>query len=432
MKLRFFIIYCFVFIMFGAAVCGFILNFNKDNSQEAYTTEINRLLIYLEDNWDSIGKYDAFYEESKEPFEYAVIDMDGRLVLYTDDKVAKSVSAATTHYDIIRDIEIKDKVAGRLIVHNDFDEAVKNNNKKMIMLLACGFGLMLIISVLYFVYLNKRIIVPFKKLKNFSIRIAGGDLDTPLDMDKGHVFGEFTESFDIMRDELKAARLREETAIKSRKELIAELSHDIKTPVASIKAMAEVLSLSVSDESEKDTLDSINKKADQIDGLISNLFHATLEELKQLEVKPEEASSTLIIQMINEADYQKKVEKCDIYEAAVWFDTLRLNQVINNIIANSYKYADTAIDITSHFEKDMDDNKDKYLVIDISDRGGGVPEEEIEVITEKFRRGSNSEGKNGSGLGLYISKYLMERMEGGLECKNNSEGFTVSIRIKLL
>lgn len=431
MKLRFFIIYCFVFIMFGAAVCGYILNFNKDNSQEAYTTEINRLLIYLEDNWDSIGKYDAFYEESKEPFEYAVIDMDGRLVLYTDDKVAKSVSAATTHYDIIRDIEIKDKVAGRLIVHNDFDEAVKNNNKKMIILVACGFGLMLIISVLYFVYLNKRIIVPFKKLKNFSIRIAGGDLDTPLDMDKGHVFGEFTESFDIMRDELKAARLREEAAIKSRKELIAELSHDIKTPVASIKAMAEVLSLSVSDTMEKETLESINKKADQIDNLISNLFHATLEELEQLEVKPEEASSASIIQMINEADYQKKVEKKEILDAVVLYDELRLNQVISNIISNSYKYADTPIDISSRFEKNINNN-DRYLIIDISDKGGGVPEEEIDIVTEKFRRGSNSEGKNGSGLGLFISKYLMEKMEGGLECKNNSEGFTVSIRLKLL
>ena len=61
-----------------------------------------------------------------------------------------------------------------------------------------------------------------------------------------------------------------------------------------------------------------------------------------------------------------------------------------------------------------------------------VPEEEIDTVTEKFRRGSNSEGKNGSGLGLFISKYLMEKMDGGLECRNNPEGFTVSIRLKLL
>ena len=431
MKLRYFIIYCLFFALLGITICCLILKFNKENSQEAYTTEINRLLIYLEDNWNSVSINDNVYEESSEPFEYAVIDMDDRPVLYTDDKVAKSISAATTHFDIIRDIEIDDRVVGRLIVHNDYGESIKNNNNKMIMLVACGFCLMLAISVLYFVFLNKRIVSPFKKLKSFSVRIAGGDLDTPLEMDKGHIFGEFTESFDIMRDELKAARFREEAAVKSRKELVAELSHDIKTPVASIKAMAEVLSLSASDTMEKETLESINKKADQIDNLISNLFHATLEELEQLEVKPEEASSTSIIQMINEADYQKKVEKKEILDAIVLYDELRLNQVISNIISNSYKYADTSIDISSHFEKDINDN-DRYLIIDISDRGGGVPEEEIDTVTEKFRRGSNSEGKNGSGLGLYISKYLMEKMDGGLECRNNPEGFTVSIRLKLL
>ena len=128
---------------------------------------------------------------------------------------------------------------------------------------------------------------------------------------------------------------------------------------------------------------------------------------------------------------EKKVEKKEILDAIVLYDGLRLNQVISNIISNSYKYADTSIDISSHFERDINDN-DRYLIIDISDKGGGVPEEEIDTVTEKFRRGSNSEGKNGSGLGLYISKYLMEKMDGGLECRNNPEGFTVSIRLKLL
>ena len=69
-------------------------------------------------------------------------------------------------------------------------------------------------------------------------------------MDRDNIFGAFTESFDIMREELKASRKREEAAVKSRKELIAELSHDIRNPVSSIKAMVDYLEL-VSDNAEQ-------------------------------------------------------------------------------------------------------------------------------------------------------------------------------------
>ena len=214
-------------------------------------------------------------------------------------------------------------------------------------------------------------------------------------------------------------------AVRSRKELVAELSHDIKTPVASIKAMADVMSLTAKDDMERDTIAAINGKADQIDRLISNLFHATLEELEQLEVKPGEFSSTEILQMLREADYQRKIVHAELKDAVVLADGLRLNQVLSNIITNSYKYANTEITVNSSYEE----NGRKYLVIEIGDKGGGVPEEELELVTEKFKRGSNSGEKEGSGLGLYISKYFMEKMEGSLECFNRDGGFAVRLKL---
>ena len=192
---------------------------------------------------------------------------------------------------------------------------------------------MLLLSAGYFIYLRNRVVRPFDRLKGFAARVAGGDLETPLEMDRGHVFGAFTESFDIMREELKSSREREAEAVRSRKELVAELSHDIKTPVASIKAMADVMSLNAADDMQRETIASINGKADQIDKLISNLFHATLEELEQLEVNPEDLSSKELIQMVREADYMKRVKKLDIKDAVIVCDRLRINQVITNIIA---------------------------------------------------------------------------------------------------
>jgi len=426
MKLRFLLIYIAFVLAVGIAGCYVIAGGKLSNEIPVHTIEINRLLVSLEENWDSVSSYKDKPIESDSSFDYSVIDTNGNVIIYTRDDIAKSISSATSDYDVIRNIEVDGKVSGYLIVHNPKAELEKQTNMKIALFVMSLILLTVVISVLYYVYLKRRVLDPFKKLKGFAVRVAGGNLDTPLEMDKGNVFGPFTESFDIMREELKASREREEKAVKSRKELVAQLSHDIKTPVSSIKAMTDVMSLTASEE-DKVTINAINAKADQIDSLISNLFHATLEELEQLEVKPEDINSTDIVQMIKDADYLNKIEKLDIKDAVVFADRLRLNQVLNNIIFNSYKYADTMINVTSRFEN----AGSKYLFIEIADKGPGVPEEELEMITQKFKRGSNAGNKDGSGLGLYISDYLMNKMEGSLTVRNTGDGFAVEIGIKI-
>lgn len=426
MKLRFLLIYIAFVLAVGIAGCCVIAGGKLSEEIPVHTIEINRLLVSLEEDWDSVSSYKDKPIESDSSFDYSVIDTNGNVILYTRDDIAKSISSATSDYDIIRNIEVDGKVSGYLIVHNPKAELEKQTNMKIALFVMSLVLLTVIVSVLYYIYLKRRVLDPFKKLKGFAVRVAGGNLDTPLEMDKGNVFGSFTESFDIMREELKASREREEKAVKSRKELVAQLSHDIKTPVSSIKAMTDVMSLTASEE-DKVTINAINAKADQIDSLISNLFHATLEELEQLEVKPEDINSTDIVQMIKDADYQNKIEKLDIKDAVVFADRLRLNQVLNNIIFNSYKYADTMINVTSRFEN----AGSKYLFIEIADKGPGVPEEELEMITQKFKRGSNAGNKDGSGLGLYISDYLMNKMEGSLTVRNTGDGFAVEIGIKI-
>jgi len=426
MKLRFLLIYIAFVLAVGIAGCYVIAGGKLSNEIPVHTIEINRLLVGLEQDWDSVSSYKDKPIESDSSFDYSVIDTNGNVILYTRDDIAKSISSATSDYDVIRNIEVDGKVSGYLIVHNPKAELEKQTNMKIALFVMSLILLTVVVSVLYYVYLKRRVLDPFKKLKGFAVRVAGGNLDTPLEMDKGNVFGPFTESFDIMREELKASREREEKAVKSRKELVAQLSHDIKTPVSSIKAMTDVMSLTASEE-DKVTINAINAKADQIDSLISNLFHATLEELEQLEVKPEDINSTDIVQMIKDADYLNKIEKLDIKDAVVFADRLRLNQVLNNIIFNSYKYADTMINVTSRFEN----AGSKYLFIEIADKGPGVPEEELEMITQKFKRGSNAGNKDGSGLGLYISDYLMNKMEGSLTVRNTGDGFAVEIGIKI-
>ena len=426
MKRYHLIIFIIIYILVSGFICYKLANgltFASDSSK-ADTTQINRRIIQVQRDWDSISKDREKQVTAEDDFDYAVINNEGDVLILTRSDMSKSVSSATTHYDIIRDIQVGDEVVGKIIIHNPDVERTNQRNHEKALYFGLIMGVMLFFMIVYYIYIDVRVVKPFSKMKFFSVRVASGDLDTR------HVFGEFTEAFDIMREELKASREREEAAVRSRKELIAELSHDIKTPVASIKAMAEVLSITDIDDEQRKAISLINGKADQIDDLISNLFHATLEELEQLEVNVEEVSSAEIIRMIREADYQNKLTEIDIKDAVILGDMLRLNQVISNIISNSYKYAGTKISVESSIDS-PDEDSDEFLLIRISDKGGGVSDNEIESITEKFKRGSNAQGKDGSGLGLYISKYLMEKMDGGLSVGNNGEGLTVTLRLKL-
>ena len=88
---------------------------------------------------------------------------------------------------------------------------------------------------------------PFNKLSDFAASVSKGNLDVPLNMDRHNYFGAFTESFDRMREELKLSSEREAAANRSKQELVAELSHDIKTPVATFKATCEVMEIKYTD-----------------------------------------------------------------------------------------------------------------------------------------------------------------------------------------
>ncbi|MDE6232161.1 MAG: HAMP domain-containing histidine kinase, partial [Lachnospiraceae bacterium] len=251
---------------------------------------------------------------------------------------------------------------------------------------ALVWGLILLSGYLLLLFIYIYVIFPFKKLQTFSSQIAKGNFDFRLPIQKNNFFGAFTESFDIMREELKRAKEGEYQANRSKKELVAELSHDIKTPISTIKATCEVMQLK---EENKDTLDKISvimSKADMVDKLIGNMFHATLEELEVLTVEPAEESSLCILEMLQEIQYYGEIVfQNSVPECLVYIDRIRLQQVVDNIINNTYKYAQTATTVIFHETEDG-------IIIKLRDEGAGVPEEEAALITDKFYRGSNTNG----------------------------------------
>jgi len=304
------------------------------------------------------------------------------------------------------------------------DSMRRQRDAVLMILLSVYVIAMAAVTIGIYMYYQRNILLPFQKLQRFARDVAAGNLDIPLEMDRHGTFGAFTESFDLMREELKQSRENERNADRSKKELVASLSHDIKTPVASIKATTELLLLSAKNDKEKKQLEQIEAKAEQINTLITDMFHATLEELQALSVTVTEMHSTTIPGLIQSSDHKGYVEPFAIPECIILADAVRLQQVFDNLIGNSYKYANTPIQAYADFDG-------QTLVISIKDSGPGVPDDELPLITGKYYRGKNTTDKSGYGLGLYISKYLLTEMSGDLLCENHPGGFTVRVVLKL-
>lgn len=331
-----------------------------------------------------------------------------------------SLNSYIIHQDTFVDVEVDGQAVGKVIIFNDNAARLKSSQLHLFNSLVGLILLLAVVCGLFALYQYQTIIRPFQKLKFFASKVAQGDLDFPLEMDRRNRFGAFSESFDIMREQLTLARENEKRANTTKKELVASLSHDIKTPIASIKAIAELYSAKNGSVPE---MTAIIGKADQINLLVSNMFTATLEELQQLKVTPDDIVSSELAAMIRSADYKNKVQPFILPECVVTVDKLRFSQVIDNIIGNSYKYADTDITLSAHFEE-------SFLVLILRDYGDGVTAEELPLLREKFYRAGNADGKSGSGLGLFLSNYFLVEMGGSLSLESK-DGLWVSIKLKI-
>ena len=402
------------------------LNYGKQASAGYLdNTVVNGLLNELSADWDNVNAKNKSIVPQIEGISYEVMDNDGRILVRTNTGMPEDLGRATSERYTIRDIKVDGEVVGKLLISNDFtsmrSETQKNYERRFI-IVALVEALLI---ALFLLWVYKNIIKPFEDLKEFASDIASGDLDKPLKMDRGNIFGSFTESFDIMRTELSEAKQKEYEAQRSKMELVSQLSHDIKTPVASIKALGELLEAQSTDPKSKERLGSIVTKADNIDAMVSDLFTETLTELNELNVETSEQESRILDRIIRDADHMDLVTGRNVEECIIMCDPLRVTQVVNNIIFNSYKYARTKIHLESHIEDD-------YLVVSFTDEGGGVSNDEIPMITKRFRRGENAKGKPGSGLGLAIAYELMEKMGGDLEVANADKGLRVRLFFKIV
>lgn len=287
--------------------------------------------------------------------------------------------------------------------------------------LLAGGSCLMFLAVL-FGYVYYAILRPFHKMERFAQQIAAGNFDLPLHFNRSNYFGAFTWAFDSMRREITRARSCEREAIENNKTVIATLSHDIKTPISSIRAYAEALEahLDSSPEKRAQYLEVMIRKCEEVSRLTNDLFLHALADLDKLRVHLERVEmGTLLAKALEELSASSEQETISFYKpdfaCYVLADRNRMVQVIENLVNNAVKYARTPCQVT--LEK-----ADGLVQIRFRDHGAGIPDEDLPFICNKFYRGKNSGTEQGSGLGLYIVKYIMEQHKGRLLLRNCAEG----------
>lgn len=288
-------------------------------------------------------------------------------------------------------------------------------------------------------HVSKSITVPLNGLKDAALKIKEGNMDFQLRYDNGDEFGEVYSAFEDMRKKLKASDEIQKQYEKNRKELISNISHDLKTPITSIKGYVEGIMDGVADTPEKMDryIKTIYTKANHMDKLIDELFLFSKLDLNKIPFEFEKIDlKEYMLDSIDELEfdlekqgvslnYSSQVDK-PLYVKA---DRQQLKRVILNIIGNSIKYMNKD---DRHIDISLEETKD-FAVITIRDNGMGVPKEDIPFIFDRFYRvdPSRNTSTGGSGLGLAIAKRIIEEHGGSIWMDSeDNKGTSVTFTLK--
>lgn len=269
-----------------------------------------------------------------------------------------------------------------------------------------------VLGLRYRVMVNR----PLEQLSLAASQVARGNFDGQLNYVEDDALGKVFRSFDIMRLELKDAQARQQEYQRERKELITKISHDLKTPVSSIKAYVEGLRDGMAKDPAKADkyLAVIDKKTNSLVALIDDLLQHSLSELGQLRVERNEQYSGPLLEriveplvLLFEGSGVRFSVAGELPNVLVNVDAVRLEQVVVNLVENAKKY--TAPGGIVEFSVV---NQPGYLKFSVKDTGMGIGEEELPRLFDPFFRGKLARDFEGAGLGLAICQYIVEEHGG--------------------
>lgn len=283
-----------------------------------------------------------------------------------------------------------------------------------------SFLICYIICCLYINYrLNRKLIKPIMQIKDAAVNISAGELDSIIVVDTQDEIEDLSKSLEFLRLKLKESIHLQKKYDDNRAFLISSISHDLRTPVTTIKGYVEAIrdGIANSPERKEHYLKIIDKKANQINEMIEDLLLYSKLDLNQLpftftkinivnylqdgmeEFTPFFNQHHVRASLINDLDHEWKVS----------IDLMRFMRVIQNIWNNAVIYNDKEDKLVVMSIRDTYSS----IIIEVKDNGKGIDEEEATQIFDRFYRTDRSRhSEQGSGLGLAIAKQIVEAHQG--------------------
>ena len=265
-------------------------------------------------------------------------------------------------------------------------------------------------------WIYRSIAVPLVKLRKATQNIKEGNLDFVLEVEGKDEFSQLCQDFEEMRKRLKESTEEKILMDKENKELISNISHDLKTPITAVKGYVEGIMDGVADTPEKMNryVRTIYNKTNEMDHLINELtFYSKIDTnripytFSKLNVEDyfSDCAEELGLEMETkgiELVYANYVEK----GVQVIADGEQIRRVIHNIVSNAIKYMEKPRGIIQLRVKDVGD----FIQVEIEDNGKGIAAKDLPYIFDRFYRTdvSRNSSKGGSGIGLSIVKKIME------------------------
>ena len=380
-----------------------------------YKTEINRI-------YDTLKEGDAARDVDLSSFQYV------QEVSYLPEYKLKEEKVTAAFYEEknqtgIQVVPLYREGAFKGFLRFDYEKPAFQT-EKILLLTEVSLGIMGAALLATLLYLKARVIGPFLRLKKLPYELANGHLSGEVTEEKSRFYGEFMQGMSQLRDSLASSRKRHLELEKEKKTMLLSLSHDIKTPLHTIRLYGKALeeNLYSDDVQRTHAAHQIGEKAAEIERYVEEIMKNSREHNLDIQVKEGEFyQADLMDRVLDTYRERCRIRMVDLsvgeYENLLLKGDLeRALEVFGSIFENAFKYGDGRKIVLSFYEEDY------CHLIRIYSTGKPVTDNEFNHIFESFFRAANSRGKEGNGLGLYICREIMRRMDGEIFAQRDEDG----------
>ncbi|MDO4332686.1 MAG: HAMP domain-containing sensor histidine kinase [Eubacteriales bacterium] len=414
------------FAFFGAALlaAGIFLKWQGNEKSREYLVEVNRIMRGME---EQKGFFMPDLHEMEQIVSVSFLEYTGDTFLENQNMVdwqrTENFFREKNGYGVhIEPLIVENQVLG--LVRFEYQSVLDMKGQIWLvegMLASVGI---FVLGLLF--YIRNKIIKPFLVLRDMPYELSKGRLGAEIEENKDRFFGKFVWGISMLKDNLRAAQMKALRLEKEKKLLLLSVSHDIKTPLNSIKLYAKAMEEGLYDTPDKqiNAAKQIEYLSEEIEDFVKEIVKTSSEEVVHVEIENSEFYLEDFVEMIRQYYAPKcKLVMTELHIGGYENKLLKGSrdsafEVLENIMENAFKYGDgRRIEITFYEEE-------YCQLVKIRNTGTPVNAEEIPHLFDSFYRGSNAAEKAGNGLGLYICRKIMQKMEGEIFAQREADGMS--------